>query len=355
MDIFNIIGSIFGYILYAAFYLFQNFGVAIIIFTLIIKLLLFPFSVKQQKSMASNARVQKKQREIMEKYGNDRVKANEEVQKMMEKENVSMTAGCLPMIAPMLVMLGVYYSVIRPLSNTLHIAGDKVNVALNSISTLPGIGSSVNMQYGEINIVKYFNELQPYIKNQDGTPLFNGQETQTIQNFSNGFNFFGWDLLAAPNVSSFQSLMWLIPVLCFVTSVASMIVVQKLNGTQMKGCMAAMIFVMPLFSAWIAFNVPGAVGFYWIASTVLGFVQSLILNIFFSPSILEAKSEVQRVLLRKNQEAEYAFIEAPDFVYPSQQGKKTDGENIQKTGKKKNNKSKNKKGNSSSNYQGQKK
>ena len=64
MDIFNIIGSIFGYILYAAFYLFQNFGVAIIIFTLIIKLLLFPFSVKQQKSMASNARVQKKQREI---------------------------------------------------------------------------------------------------------------------------------------------------------------------------------------------------------------------------------------------------------------------------------------------------
>ncbi len=355
MDIFNFIGGIFGYILWAAFYLVQNFGVAIIIFTIIIKLILFPFSVKQQKSMAANARFQKKQREIMERYGNDRVKANEEVQKLMQKENVSMTAGCLPMMAPMLVMLGVYYSVINPLTNTLHIASDKVAAALASLSALPGIGTTVNTQYGQISIVKYFDKLQGYLMNADGTALFTPEEAKSINEFGNGFNFLGWDLLASPNTSSFASLMWLIPVLCFVTSVASMFFMQKMNGTQMKGCMAAMIFVMPLFSAWIAYNVPGAVGFYWIASTVFGFGQSLLLNQFYSASIIEAKTEAQRVVLRKQQEAEVAFIENPDYVAPSQQNKKQNVVKAEKTNSKKQSKSK-KSGNSSgSSYQGKKK
>ena len=66
--IFNALGGIFGYILWFAFYLVKNFGIAIIIFTFIVKILLFPFSIKQQKSMASNARIQEKQRELMEKY-----------------------------------------------------------------------------------------------------------------------------------------------------------------------------------------------------------------------------------------------------------------------------------------------
>ena len=116
--------------------------------------------------------------------------------------------------------------------------------------------------------------------------------------------------------------MWLIPVLCFVTSVVSMIIMQKLNGTEMKGCMFIFILLMPLFTAWIAFNVPGAVGFYWIASTVLGFVQSLILNIYYNASIIEARDEGRRVVLRRQQEAQVAYIEAPDYVAPSQIGKK---------------------------------
>ena len=198
--------------------------------------------------MAANARFQKMQREIMERYGNDRVKANEEIQKLMQKENISMTAGCLPMIAPMFVMLGVYYSVINPLTNTLHIASDKVNSALQSLSALPGIGSEINSQYGQISIVKYFDNIQKYLTNSDGSALFNSGEIHSINEFANGFNFLGWDLLASPNASSFQSLMWLIPVLCFVTSVGAMFITQKLNGTQMKGCMNAMIFIMPLFS-----------------------------------------------------------------------------------------------------------
>lgn len=318
MQVFNLIGSLFGYILWGAFYVVKNFGVAIVIFTLIVKLLLLPFSIKQQRSMASNARFQKKQREIMERYGNDRMKAQQEVQKLMAKENVSATAGCLPMIAPMLVMLGVYYSVINPLTNTLHIAAGKVSEVLTGLSTIPGMGTTVGGNYGEMYIVKYFGALQKFLVDGNGNAIFNDAEAQKINEFANGFNFLGWDLLGTPNGSPFSSMLWLIPVLCFVTSVGSMFIMQKMNGTQTKGCMMIFIFAMPLFSAWIAFNVPGAVGFYWIASTVLGFVQSLLLNIFYNASIIEARDEAHRIVLRRQQEKEVAFVEAPDYVAPSE-------------------------------------
>ena len=90
----------------------------------------------------------------------------------------------------------------------------------------------------------------------------------------------------------------------------------------MKGCMFIFILLMPLFSAWIAFNVPGAVGFYWIASTVLGFIQSFILNVYYNASIIEARDEAHRVVLRRQQEAEVQSIEVPDYVAPSQISKK---------------------------------
>ncbi len=310
--LFNLIGGLFGYILWSAFYLTKNYGIAIILFTIVIKALLFPFSVKQQKSMAANARFQIKQKEVMEKYKNDRAKANEEITKLMAKENISPTAGCMPMLAPMLVLFGIYYSVINPLTNTLHIASDKVSTALGSISALPGIGTTINGRYGEISIVKYFSSLQNYLR-VDGKPIFSGRDAESINEFSQGFNFCGLDLLATPNQSSWESMLWLIPVLCFLTSVGSMIIMQLINGTKMQGCMVLMIVMMPLFTAWIAYSVPGAVGFYWIVSNVLGFVQSLIMSKFYSPSIMEAKAEAQRVVLRLEQESKYEFVEAPEF------------------------------------------
>ncbi len=351
--IFSFVGSIFGYILWAAFYLVGNFGIAIIIFTVIIKAILFPFSIKQQKSMASNARFQQKQREVMERYKNDRAKANEEVQKLMAKENVSPYSGCLPMIAPLIVMLGVYYSVREPLTNTLHIASDKVTTALNSLAALPGIGTSVNSQYGQISVVKYFSSLQPYLVDSNGNQLFNSSEVEQINDFSSGFNFLGLDLLGTPSASSFSSMLWLIPVLCFLSYVVTTFATQKLNGTKMQGCMVAMMVVMPLFSAWIAYSVPAAVGFYWIASSLLGFVQSLIMYKFYNNSIIEARAEAQRIELRKIEEGKVQYINVPDYQY-IEENKNPVNKKALKSGSK-NSKSKNNKKSSGSDYQGKKK
>ena len=120
MTIFNFFGSIFGYVLWPIFYVVQNYGIAIIIFAILAKIVLFPFSIKQQKAMANNARLQKKQKEIQEKYKNNKVKANEEMQKLYQKEGVNPSSGCLTSIVPMLVMLGIFYSISSPLTNTLQ-------------------------------------------------------------------------------------------------------------------------------------------------------------------------------------------------------------------------------------------
>ena len=82
MQIFGFLGSLLGYVLWAAFYVFHNFGLAIIVFTIVIKAVLFPFSVKQQKSMAGNARMAKKQKELQEKYKNDQEKLNQKMQEL---------------------------------------------------------------------------------------------------------------------------------------------------------------------------------------------------------------------------------------------------------------------------------
>lgn len=359
MEFFNFIGGIFGYILWGAFFLVKNFGIAIMIFTIIIKLIMFPLSVKQQKSMAANARFQAKQQEILKKYANNRQKANEESALLMQKEGASPYSGCLTSMLPLLLMMCIYYAVVNPLTNTFHIAADKVSAALNTLSTLPGIGSSFNSYYGQIDLVKYFPQLNPYLTNADGSAIFNANDVSTINDFHNGFNFLGLDLLATPSTLGWESMLWLIPVLCFVTSVVSTFLMQKMNGTNMSGqgagCMKVMFFVMPLFSAYIAYTVPAAVGFYWIASTVFGFLQSIVLYKFYNMNIMEAKAEAQRVILREQEEASAEFINATAKVVTvdSEKSSSTSEKKNSNSSKKKKNSSKNK--NSGSGYMGKKK
>ena len=161
MQIFGSIGWLLGYILWGAFFVFKNFGIAIIVFTIIVKAALFPFSLKQQKSMAGNARMAKKQKELREKYGNNRQKLQEEMNKLYEKEGVKPTGGCLTTIIPMLILLGIFYAVAYPLTNTLHIDGDHVNKALEFANTIHGYTHTVgNATYQEVSLFRIFPQIQ---------------------------------------------------------------------------------------------------------------------------------------------------------------------------------------------------
>ncbi len=310
MGIFNFFGSILGYVLWAAWFLVKNFGLAIIIFTIITKIVMFPFSLKQQKQMAKNARMQKKQQELREKYGNNKQKLNEEMQKLYQREGMSMGGGCLTSIVPMFIMLGVFYAVAYPLTNMMHLNPESINQATNYLNTIPGFVSTANSTYGQISLVEVFPKIADtsFI-----TGLFSPSEIQTILDFSGSFNFFGFNMLTTPSSMGIFSWYSLIPVLCFVTSIATQVITMRINGNtqQMQGCMKIMIYVMPLFSAWIAFSVPAAVGFYWIMSYVITLVQSIVLGKFFNPVSIVAKEEAQHVALLELKEAQVPRIYAP--------------------------------------------
>lgn len=298
MDIFNWFGSILGYLLWFIYEIVPNYGIAILLFTLIIKILMFPFSVKQQKSMASQTKVQKKVKELQKIYANDRMKLQMETQKLYEKEGVSMTGGCLPMLIPFPIMLGLYYSVLYPLRNALHIAADRVTEATQMLQQIPGIGTTFTSGYGEMEIIKHFDSLKGYLT------MFQPEELDRIQSFSTGFKFLGLDLLATPSTSPFSSMLWLIPVLCLVTSLGANFAMQKLQpgAQQQAGCMKVMMYGFPFFTAWLAWTMPAAVGFYWTLQTLLSFVQTLVTHRFYSPQKLTAQAEAARVARRREEE-----------------------------------------------------
>lgn len=307
MDIFNSIGYLLGYVLYFCFMIVKNYAWAIVLFTIIIKLVLFPTSVKQQKSMAKNARMSRKQKELQEKYGNDKTKLNEEMQKLYEKEGSSPMNGCLTtMLLPMILLLGIYYSVINPLTNTLHFDATSVNNCVSFLNTLPGIGNSFNNYYGQI-------EIMTIAQSPEGVTYLNGffdpSQIAQIQEFGASCNLFGFDLLGRPSEGGFNPItnpLILIPVLCLVSSLVSQIITMrfqaKTTGQKQAGCMKFMFLVMPLFSVYISYSVPAAVGYYWIISTLIGLVQTLVLQKFYSPDIMNAKSEAQRVALLESKE-----------------------------------------------------
>lgn len=244
MQIFGFLGGFLGYILWGIFYVIQNFGLSIVLFTLIIKLLLFPFSIKQQKSMAGTARLSKKQQAIREQYANNSQKAQEELNKLYEKEGVKPMGGCLTTIIPLIVILGVFYAVAYPLTNTLHLNSDSVQQAINYVNTIPGYVTNANPTYQQVSLLNVF----PNIMNTDTIQgLFSSSEIAQIQMFENGFSTFGVDLLAIPSDYGFLSGYILFPVLCFLSNVGSQIIMQKINGNQMNqqmGCMKVMLFCL---------------------------------------------------------------------------------------------------------------
>ncbi|MBR1534151.1 MAG: YidC/Oxa1 family membrane protein insertase [Ruminococcus sp.] len=327
-QIFNVVGSVFGYVLWALFFVFKNFGVSIIFFTLLTRLLMFPTSVKQQKSMAANSRLQAKQRELKEKYGNNKQKYNEEVQKLYAKEGASPFGGCLSSLLPMFIMLGIYYSVVRPLSNVIHIASDKMTDLLNFVNCIPGVNVSSSNIYHEMDILRIFNNPDSFQLLQDRglSSILSNNDISQIKNLAGGFNLLGLDLLDIPSANGFWSLIIIIPALVLVTSIGSQILTMRMQKgimNQQQGCMKYMMLGLPLITVYISYIVPGAVGFYWICSTVIGFLQTVVITKFYSPQNLTAKAEAQHVALMELKEAKVPYEYVPSAPQKQENQKNT--------------------------------
>ena len=110
-----------GYIIEFIYNLVQNYGIAIILFTVVIKLILTPLNVKSQKSMRKQQKIQPYLAELQKKYANDQEKLNRETMKLYKENNISMAGGCLPMLIQMPILIGLYQVIQKPLSYLLHV------------------------------------------------------------------------------------------------------------------------------------------------------------------------------------------------------------------------------------------
>ena len=315
MQIFNFFGSILGYLLWFFYKIINNYGVAIILFTIVTKIIVLPFSIKQQKSMAATSKLAVKQKELQKKYGNDKQKLQVETQKLYEKEGVSPTGGCLTMFVPMLIMLGLYYTVLYPLSNAVHASSMAVSKATDMLTKIPGVSSMIDTKYAQIEVIKYFSGLN----SNHLLTMFNNAELSRIELFSRGFKFLGLDLLNTPcsgsNIFStlFSSNLWIIPVACLVSSLVTQYFTMRMQPgmQQQQGCMKYMMYFFPLLTAYWACIMPAAVGFYWFISTIVAFLQMLAMNKWYNPVDLNAVSEARHVALLEAEETKLK----PSAVY----------------------------------------
>ena len=306
--LFDSLSSMFGYVLWFFFDAVSNYGLAITLFALVVNIIMFPLAIKRQKSMASNARMAVKQQELKKKYEKNPRKYNEEVAKLYESEGVNPMSGCFAtMVVPLILWTGIFGAVTKPLQNTLHIPADKVSAAVTAVCENTGEENKMARNYHELQVVRSFDSVK------DKLTMFDKKEMEDLEEYSHGFNFFGINLLQTPKGSAFSEFLWLIPLLCFVSSAAAMYISQKMMGMQntMQGCNKFLPYGMLLFTAYIAYTIPGAVGLYWVINSIIGAVQNIVLNRFYNTYTINAHDEAARAALLFEKESKITVLNIP--------------------------------------------
>lgn len=274
-----------------------NYVTAIFVFALIIEvLMLLLFGIKQQKNSIKQATLRPKEQAIRKKYAgrDDRVtqqKVTEEIQEMYQKEGYNPLSGCLPMLIQLPVIMALYYVVIDPLHYVVGISKDAVNLMTQYANSL-GYASSVNRgSIGLISLIKekgleFFSDIVDYGGVNNGLAAYQ-EFSEAVSNGLPNFKFFGLNLADVPDLMN-PGWLWLIPVLTFVFYFFSMKITRKftyqpVSGNaatdKQMGCSNSMMDIMfPAFSVYIAFQVPAAIGVYWIFKNILGTVKQIVIS-----------------------------------------------------------------------------
>ena len=287
---FEFFANIFGYLLQFLYTLVNNYGLAIILFTLIIKLLLLPLSIKQQKTMKKSSELQEKVKVMQFKYKNDPEKLNKEMMNLYKTENVSPFSGCLTSIIQMLLLLSIFYLVRSPLTFMEKIPQENINTY---IQQLKDEGKVISNVYPEIDLIRETELLKE--KNP---------EDQFIEKTNIKMNFLGLDLSKIPQQNMTDYTVYIIPVLYILSSFISIRITtakqqkdkedKKLKnidgntGKEIKEENNEMDAVMqtnkkmswfgPIMSISIAFIAPLGLALYWLISNILMIAERLIID-----------------------------------------------------------------------------
>lgn len=283
----------FGIFLKYLYDLTGNYGWALIIFTVVVNLLLMPLSFKQQKSTIAMQRIQPKMTEIQKKYQYDQEKQSQEMMKLYKEYNINPLSGCLPLLIQLPIIIILYQAVLKPLTYMFGpsqgFTPEVVTQLLEAGKAIIGKNTITEMQL--FSIVDQLGNLWP-----QGAEVIN-------------FNFFGLPLEQTASFSV-PSVLWIIPALCALTTYASTAITTKMAGNNnannnaenpTANSMKTMNTFMPIMTAFIAFSLPAALGFYWTVGNIVRMGQQIYMNFTMKKWMDEEPSAKDEKGLHPNQ------------------------------------------------------
>ena len=286
---------------------FQSYGIALILFALIIKLVLFPFSLKGKRSMIQMNLLSGKMQQLQKQYGKDRERYNLELQKLYEREHVNPMGGCLWSMIPLVLLIALYAIIREPLINLMGVTMEQIQliaqeldwqtVAVSSGWVTPAAMEKLVQQVADGKLTSVFQNgayNQMYLAS-----MINPDNLAALQAllgdagsklFVMDFSFLGINLANIPKWNfwtagfSWASIgLFLLPLVSVGISLLSMQVSLKtnqMNNQAQDETMAktnrTMMIMMPLMSLWIGFTVPAGLSVYWIAQYIFTIFQEII-------------------------------------------------------------------------------
>lgn len=272
------ISSLFGYLLNALYTVFNNYGIAIIVFSIILRIILIPITIKQQKSLKKSAELQEEMKEIQRKYKNNPEKLNQETIDLYKREKLSPFAGCFSSIIQLVIILSVFWLVSQPLTYMKKDLDPQVIQDYKVQLQQEGNQST----YSEIAIINRF-----------------GSEDERVRL---NMDFLGLDLSKVPSNNLSDWTVYIIPLLYVISSVVSIKITNSFNkkkknekkaitdGTEiqnsgepneleaMEAMNKNMMYMLPLMSVFIAFIAPLGLALYWFVSNILVIIEKIIID-----------------------------------------------------------------------------
>jgi len=311
----DIIRVPFGYLLDWLDRFANNYGVALILFSLIVKLVLLPMSIKGKKSMLKMSRLAPMAKALEEKYGDDKQKYQAALSQLYKDEGVSMGGGCLWSFIPLLIMLPLYYVIREPITYMMH-NSRSIAAAVVAYIQASGVELGGNAYYAQLS-----GHLGEFLDELKALPILEGAKLREIS-----FSFIGIDLASIPtfqfwkweNPTWSQIGLFLIPLFSGGFQMLSMFISQKMNnkvatnadGEQDEAAAktanqtnTTMMLMMPLMSLWIGYSMPAAISIYWIAQAVFGAIQDYFLTVHFR-KVYDEEDAIRQELAAKRRAEE---------------------------------------------------
>ena len=294
-----------------------SYGLAIVVFALMVNLIMTPFMAKSKKSMMRSSRLQPKIQELQRRHEGNQQKLNAEMQKLYQEEGVNPMSGCLWSLIPFPILIALYSVIRRPITRMMFAADSVVDV-LKEYMTAQGWYAAAGARADAYVEVKLANLAHQH---WDAVSTDLAGKIDKLMNIN--FNFLGINLGEQPTVSTLWQGpytwaaigLFLIPFISAALSYFSMKISSASNPTagdaQSEATMKSMNLMMPLMSIWICFVMPAAMGVYWIANSLFGMARDYVLNKVFKKQMEEEDKirEAQRAEREKEMEAKKAEYE----------------------------------------------